>query len=683
VPSDAPQGLCPRCLLRIPLVEAALVPSHDFLKPLNHPGERIGRYKLLQQIGEGSCGVVFMAEQEDPVRRRVALKILKVGLETRQVIARFEAERQALALMDHPAIARVLDAGSTETGRPYFVMELVRGIKITEFCDEDRVPTEERLKLFIQVCLAVQHAHQKGIIHRDLKPSNILVTVNDNAPVPKVIDFGIAKATQGRLTDQTLFTAFDQFLGTPAYMSPEQAAMTSIDVDTRSDIYSLGVLLYELLTGKTPFDSKELLAAGLDELRRTIREKEPLRPSTRLGTMLDAERTTAAKRRHTDPPRLIHLIRGDLDWIVMMALEKDRARRYPTANALAADVQRHLDSQAVTARPPSSLYFLRKAVRRHRAAFASVLCVLTVLLAGIVVSTTQAIRATRAEYEQIRLREEAEQARANERQLRLVAEASAKITHARFLFRNRDRAGSEKELAAVVPLLAQLDPLPAAKVYAQLGGALASQRKWAEAALNYTRAVEGNPGYFEDYHWLIPTLLQTGATDEYYRLRPKLLARFGDSSDPRVAERIVKDCLVLPWPDGDQAALLRLANVAVNGTSNHWAWGYFQFAKGLAEYRQGNYGGATEWMRGAVSKPEEDILRTVQAYMVLAMASHRLQRADEARQAFQAGTRVAAGFPSPDADLTDVPGWNDLIFAQILMREATDILGERPFDSIK
>src|SRR5437868_6716338 len=248
-------------------------------------GDKIGRYKLLQQIGEGGCGVVYMAEQEEPVRRRVALKVIKLGMDTKQVIARFEAERQALALMDHPNIAKVLDAGATDTGRPYFVMELVRGIKITEYCDQNNLSTEDRLKLFMQVCQAVQHAHQKGIIHRDIKPSNILVTVSEpgSPGCPKVIDFGIAKATTGqRLTDKTVFTAFEQFIGTPAYMSPEQAMMTSLDIDTRTDIYSLGVLLYELLTGRTPFDSKELMAAGLDAMRQTIREQEPIRPSTRL-----------------------------------------------------------------------------------------------------------------------------------------------------------------------------------------------------------------------------------------------------------------------------------------------------------------------------------------------------------------------------------------------------------------
>jgi len=390
------------------------------------PGDRIGRYRLLEQIGEGGCGVVYMAEQEEPVRRRVALKVIKLGMDTKQVIARFEAERQALAMMDHPNIAKVLDAGATDTGRPFFVMELVCGIKITDYCDQNNLSTDERLKLFIQVCQAIQHAHQKGIIHRDIKPSNILVTQHDDVAVPKVIDFGIAKATIGQLTDKTVFTAFTQFVGTPAYMSPEQAQMSGLDIDTRADIYSLGVLLYELLTGNTPFDAKELLAAGMDEMRRKIREDEPARPSTRLSTMAAMDLTAVAKNRHVEPPRLIHLIRGDLDWLVMRCLEKDRTRRYATANALAMDLQRHLNDEPVVACPPSRSYRFQKLVRRNKLAFAAATAITIVLVLGAVMSTWQAIRATRAERDQSRLRAAAQQAQVNEARSRLNAEADEK-----------------------------------------------------------------------------------------------------------------------------------------------------------------------------------------------------------------------------------------------------------------
>jgi len=358
-------------------------------------GSLIGRYKLLQQIGEGGCGVVYVAEQEEPVRRRVALKVIKLGMDTKQVIARFDAERQAVAMMDHPNIAKVLDGGATDTGRPFFVMELVRGIKITDFCEQNHLPPRERLDLFIQVCRAIQHAHQKGIIHRDIKPSNILVASNDGVPVPKVIDFGIAKATQGRLTDKTVYTAFEQFIGTPAYMSPEQAQLSMQDIDTRTDIYSLGVLLYELLTGQTPFDPRKLLATGFEEMRRTIREQEPVRPSTVLSTMLDAQLSTTAKNRQTEPPKLVSQIRGDLDWIVMKCLEKDRGRRYETANGLAGDIQRHLNNEPIAARPPSRLYRFQKAVQRNKLAFGSAAAVALALLIGLAVSAEMGFKARR------------------------------------------------------------------------------------------------------------------------------------------------------------------------------------------------------------------------------------------------------------------------------------------------
>jgi serine/threonine protein kinase/WD40 repeat protein len=392
-------------------LESPLAPlSAAAYEPLTErPGTVIGPYKLLEQIGEGGFGIVFMAEQQQPVRRKVALKVLKPGMDTRQVVARFEAERQALALMDHPNIANILDGGATPTGRPYFVMELVRGIPITDFCDQNQLPIRERLGLFLGVCQAVQHAHTKGVIHRDLKPSNVLVTLHDGTPVAKVIDFGTAKATGQQLTDKTLFTGFAQMIGTPLYMAPEQAALSNVDADTRSDIYSLGVLLYQLLTGTTPFEKDRLRGADYDEIRRIIREEEPPRPSTRLSTLGQAA-TTLSTQRKTDPRRLRQLVRGELDWIVMKAQEKDRNRRYETASAFAADVQRHLNGEPVQACPASAWYRFRKFARRNRRALSAVALVMLALGGGSVASTWQAIRANRAEKDAVGQRDLARQA---------------------------------------------------------------------------------------------------------------------------------------------------------------------------------------------------------------------------------------------------------------------------------
>ena len=461
------------------------------------PGTVVGHYKLLQQIGEGGCGVVYMAEQEEPIRRRVAFKVIKLGMDTKQVIARFEAERQALALMDHPNIAKVFDAGATDTGRPYFVMELVRGIRITDYCDQNNLSTEQRLDLFIQVCHAIQHAHQKGIIHRDIKPSNILVTMNDGVPVPKVIDFGIAKATEQRLTDKTLFTAFEQFIGTPAYMSPEQAEMTSLDIDTRSDIYALGVLLYELLTGQTPFNAKELFAAGVEEMRRIIREKEPVRPSTCISTLNGADQTTVAKRRQSDLPKLIHQVRGDLDWIVMKCLEKDRTRRYDTANAVAQDLNRHLHSEPISAGAPGALYKLQKFGRRHRTALAVASGFVLILLAGSVVSTWQAIRANRNAREQVRQRHLAETARGQ------VAEALNRMTlqRAEALFTARGSA------TAVAVLARLLRDNPTNAVAAERLLSALTYRHFALPATDWLRhdGMVGSPKFSPDGQYLATT----------------------------------------------------------------------------------------------------------------------------------------------------------------------------------
>jgi eukaryotic-like serine/threonine-protein kinase len=359
-------------------------------------GDLIGRYKLLQQIGVGGFGTVWMAEQLEPLVRKVALKIVQVGMNSKEVIGRFEQERQALAMMDHPNIAKVFDAGATKYRRPYFVMELVKGIPINQFCDEAGYGTRERVTLFGDVCAAIQHAHLKGIIHRDIKPSNVMVTLHGEKPVVKVIDFGIAKATHGKLTDKTLFTRFEQFIGTPVYMSPEQAALSGLDIDTRSDVYSLGILLYELLTGKPPFDAQTLASAGYDEMRRVIREVEPPKPSARLSTIAGEERTLVARSRRIEPEMIRKLIEPDLDWIVMKAIDKDRARRYATAKDLATDIECFLTDRPVSACPPSRLYELRKVYRRNKLVFTATAAIILVLSAGVLTSTWLAVRATRA-----------------------------------------------------------------------------------------------------------------------------------------------------------------------------------------------------------------------------------------------------------------------------------------------
>jgi len=429
------------------------------LTPVEKPGTVIGPYKLLQQIGEGGMGVVYMAEQTEPVQRRVALKIIKPGMDTRQVIARFEAERQALAMMDHPNIARVLDAGTTGSGRPYFVMELVKGVSITRYCDENHLAPRQRLELFVPVCHAAQHAHQKGVIHRDIKPSNVLVAKYDDRPVPKIIDFGVAKAIEHRLTEKTMFTQFGQVVGTVEYMSPEQADLNQLDIDTRSDIYSLGVLLYELLTGETPLDRRRLRSAAFDEMLRIIREEEPPRPSTRLST--SESLPSIAANRQTEPKKLNALVRGELDWIVMKALEKDRTRRYESASAFAADVERYLAHDPVQARPPTLADRAAKWARRHRpvAWSAAVLLALsTVTLALSTVLIAQARREAMSAYE-----ETAEQLGATERAEQLakqqerLAKEQRKLAEAQREEAVKQREISERNLYLAHMRLAQRD----------------------------------------------------------------------------------------------------------------------------------------------------------------------------------------------------------------------------------
>lgn len=387
-------------------------------------GEQIGRYKLLRILGEGGFGIVYLAEQQRPIKRQVALKIIKPGMDSAQVIRRFEAERQALALLDHPNVAHVYDAGTTKSGRPYFAMEYVKGVPITEHCDRQRLTIEERLKLFVKVCEAIQHAHQKGIIHRDIKPSNIQVCIQGQEAVPKVIDFGVAKALSQPLTERTLVTEQGQLIGTPEYISPEQAEMTNQDIDTRSDIYSLGVVLYELLTGTLPFESATLRKGSLEQMRQVIREEDPKTPSTRVSSLNAEASTKLAKSCQSDTDSLRRKLRGDLDWITLKAMEKDRMRRYQTAHALAEDIERHLNNEPVLAGRPGTLYRFEKLVRRNKGVFAAAAVVAAVLVLGALVSTWQAIRATQAEHEQSRLREDAVAAQEKETALRYASDMS-------------------------------------------------------------------------------------------------------------------------------------------------------------------------------------------------------------------------------------------------------------------
>ena len=641
------------------------------------PGDKIGHYKLLQQIGEGGCGVVYMAEQEEPVRRRVALKVIKLGMDTKSVIARFEAERQALAMMDHPNIAKVLDAGATDTGRPFFVMELVRGIKITEYCDQNNLATSERLGLFIQVCHAIQHAHQKGIIHRDVKPSNILVMLHDGVPVPKVIDFGIAKATQGRLTDQTVFTAFEQFIGTPAYMSPEQAEMSGLDIDTRSDIYALGVLLYELLTGQTPFDPKTLAAAGLDEMRRTIREKEPQRPSTRLSTMVDSDLTTTAKHRHIEAPKLIHLLRGDLDWIVMKSLEKDRTRRYETANGLASDIQRYISSEPVLARPPSGLYRCQKLVRRNKLAFAAGAAIAAALVLGTTISTALFIqerkarkRADEAERLQADLRQKAEAGLVAERKIRETAQIGEKLSRAGLLL-------SQQQFDKAEEIMAQVPPYPAAAaIYHVLGMIHARRGQWLAAITNIGQVVSLMPQEHLDYHLLAPLLAQLPDLTAYRQLCARILQRFGNTSDPMIAERMAKDCMLIAPNPADLERLSKMTEVAIGAGPKHRASLYFELVKGLAEYRLGHFTNAVERFE-KVAAGGGDLYRIAQARLLLAMAKYQLNRNNEA----SAG--VSDAIASAENQLPKLSNgldeeWDDWVRVQVFIREAKALTEAAP-----
>ena len=643
-------------------------------------GSRVGRYRLLRQLGEGGCGEVYLAEQEEPVRRRVALKVIKLGMATKNVIARFEVERQALALMDHPNIAKVLDAGATEQGRPYFVMELVGGVKITTFCDEHQLDARQRLDLFIQVCQAIQHAHQKGVIHRDIKPSNILVSVQDGVSMPKVIDFGIAKATANRLTDETTFTAAGQFVGTPAYMSPEQAELSGLDVDTRSDIYSLGVLLYELLTGRTPFDQKELVSSGLDEMRRKLREVDPQRPSTLLTSLANADLTATAHSRHIDPPKLIRSLKGDLDWIVMKTLEKDRRRRYETANALALDIQRYLNNEPVNARPPSKIYRLQKLVLRNKAIYASGALVAVTLIAGLVVSTHLFFQEREARFE-------AERARANEMQLRQEAEAREKVTQATVLLSHGEVAEAD----------ALLDPIPialfspsteATSVFRTLGDWNMLLGKWKEAANRYAVLVQVNQVDKEDRTdaatadllMAAPLLIEAGDLTGYDRIRRMALARLATTANPAAAEQLIKTSLLLPADDSLMKLMPSLAQVTAASieffdpkvNSGYYIAAWRAFALALLEYRRGHFAEAQDWLRKCAGFPDQSPSCVASVHLLRSMIFTQLGQPGPAGDELKQGQEMVDARFRQKLDYGDnktgkLPGW---IMTPVFLSEA-------------
>ncbi len=603
------------------------------------PGTQIGPYKLLQQIGEGGMGAVFMAEQTRPVQRKVALKVIKAGMDSRHVIARFEAERQALAMMDHVNIARVLDAGTTEAGRPYFVMELVHGVPITTYCDDNQLTPRQRLELFVPVCQAIQHAHQKGIIHRDIKPSNVMITLYDGKPVPKVIDFGVAKATEQKLTERTLFTQYGTMVGTLEYTSPEQAELSALGVDTRSDIYSLGVLLYELLTGSTPLSRKRVKEAAYGEIVRMIKEEEPAKPSTRLSDSGETLASISAQR-HMEPAKLTKLLRGDLDWIVMKALEKDRNRRYETANGLATDVQRYLNDEPVQACPPSALYRFRKLARRNKGAFvAASMAALVIVLALVGLSVSNILirqeqARTRDEKERTERAQKLAQDRAEEVQRGLEGLKAANALLDRGRWYANERVWDDAH--AAFTRAAQLRP-DHVSVWVERGDLYARLGLWDLAAGDFARECElREPDATRRWYHHALLRLSVGDADGYRNVCRRMRERFRRTTNPYFATEVIRTSLLAPNPDADLTQLVDLATHALSNDSGTW---YCLYLLGAAQYHAGQYEPAVRRLRESLLAHPDWTGRAI-SYPVLAMAYHRLGQTAEARQALDAAAEA-------------------------------------------
>jgi len=587
-------------------------------------------------------------------------------------------------MMNHPNIASVFDAGTTASGRPYFVMELVTGTKITDYCDENCLDTRQRLELFVQICQAIQHAHQKGVIHRDIKPSNILVTTQDGVPVPKVIDFGIAKAVAGRLPGATMFTAHEQFVGTPAYMSPEQAE--KLDVDTRSDIYSLGVVLYELLTGCTPFDSQTLLASGLDKMRRTLCEDEPLRPSAMLALLSPADLLAAAGHRQIQPVKWIAELKGELDWIVLKCLEKDRVRRYETANGLAMDVRRYLQHEPVTACPPSRFYRFQKLLRRNRALFTALGMTALALLLGFGTSTWLFFRerdarqrAVAAEQQQIHLREQAERARAEENELRLQAEMRERLTQAAVLL---ERGQIEAADGIIESATAPQRMLEGVNIFRTLGDWDALHHRWRAAADRLEMLV--HVGQFEsdnvstlDCTRCSCALMEIGDAKRYEYFRSALIHRYAATRDPVSAERVLKVCLLSSAPPEVIQSLQPLAQLALTSFSNtndvaDWMLRWRAVSVALWEYRCGHWNEAAHWAQKYVESDADKGARTATARVILAMACRRLGKDAEARAQLAQGLTLTGKEFGDGHNMGDgnTGFWFDWVLAEVLAREA-------------
>lgn len=646
-------------------------------------GTRVGPYTLVESLGKGGCGEVYLADQTEPVKRQVALKIIKLGMDTQSVIRRFAAERRALAMMDHPNIARVLDAGSTLLGRPYFVLELVRGIPITDYCKQHRSSLRQRVELIIDVCRAIQHAHQKGIIHRDIKPSNVLIAEQDGVPVPKVIDFGIAKAIEEPLTDESLQTQHLQLLGTPAYMSPEQAGIGGADVDTRSDIYSIGALLYELIVGRPPFETGSLQTKNAFDLRRMLAEQEPKRPSFRLAQMPRAKLPAMSA---PAPERLAARVRGDLDWIVMKALEKDPGRRYDTANGFAHDLQRFLNDEPVAARPPGRMYALTKLVRRNRVVFAAGGVVLLVLIAGFGTSTLLYLRASRAEQRQAELRRTAEELLAKEAKLRREAEIRERFTEAVALARKGDFDAAANVVAQieVPPGKPSLDAITALR---DVGKWLGGQQRWSEATKCFAWLFEIN---ILD-QWQIVTndvqaysVLLADAGDEvgYSRFRTTLVSTHRQVTDGDEAARILKSCLLRQMDADLEEKLAPLA-----GTVASWyprlpreqqtSWASLPLS--LWRYRIGDFAGAAEFAKSVLPGSNATMAYRPSHEAIIAMASHQLGDTPAAlAYLHSARETVERKFAtSLEKGSGTVGFWYDWLFARVLVREASDLIEAR------